>query len=163
MVMMVGEGRLDEISDMFNSDIPRAAEVPETRKPQLFCVDDDTEQLNILGIYFRGRGYDVVEEVSTTVAAQRIGAGDRPDVVIADYDNSGASRDEQGGATLFHALRGAGFVGGFLVVSGSPRYALVGIERADGVLEKPYSLKVLEAKINEVYRRKAFLSENESK
>ena len=93
------------------------------------------------------------QEVSTTVAGERILKGERPDVVISDYNNEGASKDTRGGATLLQALHGTGFGGSFLVVSGSPRYSLVGIERAAGVLEKPYSLKVLEAKVNEVYQR----------
>ena len=117
----------------------------------VLVIDDDPavielleEALHLWGVPFT-TGYD------TTQAAERIiYTGERPRVVISDFDNRHASGDTRGGLTLYEQLRKAGMLPErYILISGYCKEQLPTLPDEMEFIPKPLHLRDLKKRIKE--------------
>lgn len=120
--------------------------------PRILLIDDDPALLDVLAMAFEDAGHEVVTARDGVRGHARV-AEDAPDVVISDVNMPGLD-----GFTLCRRLRDAGNLVPFLLLTsrdGEIDEAL-GLELgADDYVAKPFSTRVLLARVASLLRRQA--------
>jgi DNA-binding response OmpR family regulator len=112
-------------------------------------VDGDQDLLDVMTYAFRREGYEVVAATSGSQALERL-RGDQPDIIVLDLKLPGLD-----GFEVCRQIRLASEVPVIAVSEGRDEADILRVLRlgADDFLAKPFSLKVLAARMETVLRR----------
>lgn len=120
--------------------------------PRVLLIDDDTSLLDVLALAFEDAAHDVLTAVDGADGLAKI-EGQRPDAIISDVNMPGID-----GFTLCRRLREAGNATPLILLTSrdSEIDEALGFELgADDYVSKPFSTRVLLARVAALLRREA--------
>ncbi len=119
-----------------------------TQPTTILIVDDEIEQIKILRLSLRSKGYQVTAVSNVTEALAALNSSQRYDLVLTDY----AMPDASGLEFLKEIRRSGNRIGVIMMTAYGEKKVLVDALRlrCDGFIEKPFTLNELVAEITHV-------------